>query len=194
MVLIGSEVGLVAQNTLPGDTLYPVKTKINEKIESLVAVGPKSDAEVYVKQIDRKLKEAGKLSDSGKLTTDTSKLIKDQFAEKVLATKNELDKLSQSGDEETAKSISVDLKKLINEGLKSLKQNPTDEKQDLSAFIKEESEIGYGDMIDEENIDYLEEKQDQHHPQEKIIKTKKQTQSNDDDFSSISDDGAEIEE
>ena len=54
----GGTTGIVAEKSLPGDVLYPVKIHINENFESAVAFTAKSDAEVSVKHAAKRLAEA----------------------------------------------------------------------------------------------------------------------------------------
>jgi hypothetical protein len=53
----GGATGVVAEKSLPGDVLYPVKIHINENFESAIAFTAKSDAEVSVKQAARRLRQ-----------------------------------------------------------------------------------------------------------------------------------------
>ncbi len=107
LVLGTSSVSAAARNSLPGDVLYPIKIHMNEKIESLLAVGAKSDAEVHLKQINRRLLEAEKLAKENKLTPKRKDQLKNNFNIKVTAMKGDLDKLSNKGDADVANSIKV---------------------------------------------------------------------------------------
>lgn len=65
-------------NTLPGDLLYGVKTKVVEKIPSLLAVSPESKAKYNTKKIEKRVEEFEKLAEKGRLTKEhTEKLEKD---------------------------------------------------------------------------------------------------------------------
>lgn len=57
----GGTVSAFAEDTLPGDTLYGVKTQVNEKIAGALAVTPTAKAEHETKLVVRRLKEVEKV-------------------------------------------------------------------------------------------------------------------------------------
>jgi len=59
-----------ADKALPGDTLYPLKTSVNEKVLGWFATSPDSRAEWQLSLADRRLQEIQKLSVSEKMTPD----------------------------------------------------------------------------------------------------------------------------
>jgi hypothetical protein len=54
----------LAEKAFPGDSLYPVKTKINEQVLGLFARSPQSRAELQIKLAERRLSEVEYLSQS----------------------------------------------------------------------------------------------------------------------------------
>jgi Domain of unknown function (DUF5667) len=63
-------VPLVAERTVPGDTLYLVKTGINETIRTQFATSPYAKVQLETKFIERRLAEARLLAEEGKLTVE----------------------------------------------------------------------------------------------------------------------------
>ncbi len=61
---------LWAERTLPGDVLYPVKVKVNEEVWSSLARTPYEKVEWEGERLERRLSEARKLADSGRLTPE----------------------------------------------------------------------------------------------------------------------------
>lgn len=59
-----------ADKALPGDTLYPLKTSVNEKVLGWFATSPESRAEWQLSLADRRLQEMQELSKSEKITAD----------------------------------------------------------------------------------------------------------------------------
>lgn len=62
MCLIGGSVSLAAEQALPGDTLYSVKTNFNEGIQSLVVFSPQARAKLNSDLVGRRLGEARQLA------------------------------------------------------------------------------------------------------------------------------------
>lgn len=60
-LLMGGSVSFAAENTVPGDILYPVKVNVNETVRGAFAVTPKAKAEWEVHLVERRLNEVEKL-------------------------------------------------------------------------------------------------------------------------------------
>ena len=69
-----------AENSLPGDTLYPVKINVNEKIEGSLATSPQAKVQLDAVIANRRLVEAEKLASEGKLTTENGATVQTQLA------------------------------------------------------------------------------------------------------------------
>lgn len=111
----GGTTSILAQNSLPGDLLYPIKINVNEKVESLVTLSAKSDAEVSLKQAERRLKEAETLSSLGKLNPKTNEQIKNNFSNEVNSLNKHLNDLEKEGDKKTASEIRDELENEISD-------------------------------------------------------------------------------
>lgn len=61
-------VPIAAEQTVPGDVLYPVKVRFNEEVRSSLAVTPYQQIEWETKRVERRLAEARLLATEGKLT------------------------------------------------------------------------------------------------------------------------------
>lgn len=61
-LLMGGSVSFAAENTVPGDALFPVKVYVNENVRSVIAVTPKAKAEWDVRLVERRLEEVEKLA------------------------------------------------------------------------------------------------------------------------------------
>jgi cytochrome b involved in lipid metabolism len=111
----GGATGVVAEKSLPGDVLYPVKIHINENFESAIAFTAKSDAEVSVKQAARRLAEAEQLKDKGKLSSEQSVELKDAFNTEVKSVKENVAKVRSKGDTKSADEIDSKFESNIKE-------------------------------------------------------------------------------
>lgn len=105
LILLSGGTSFVAQDSVPGDLLYPVKIHVNENVESLIALGDKQDAIVDVKQATRRLEEAQKLITDGKFTPEINTEIKNSFEDKVSNMGLHLRKLTGKGDSQFISEI-----------------------------------------------------------------------------------------
>lgn len=67
----GGGVSLAANNSLPGDFLYPVKVGFNEKVEGAFQVGDQSQAEWEVRLASVRLDEAAELAQQHRIDAET---------------------------------------------------------------------------------------------------------------------------
>ncbi|MEX1027825.1 MAG: DUF5667 domain-containing protein [Candidatus Paceibacterota bacterium] len=70
LVLSGS-VSVAAQQALPGDTLYPIKTNVNEEVADWFSVSATADANRAAMLAERRLEEAEQLAVQGRLEATT---------------------------------------------------------------------------------------------------------------------------
>lgn len=68
-----------AQNSLPGDALYPIKLSINEKVETLLAPDNAAKVAVQVRLAERRVDEAQTLSAQGRLDAATADTLSANF-------------------------------------------------------------------------------------------------------------------
>jgi cytochrome b involved in lipid metabolism len=116
LLISGAGTSYYAQNSLPGDVLYGVKTGVNENVESLFAISPEARAQVDLKQVSTRLDEAEKLSVAGNLTEVQSQAIQANFSKKVESLNKNLDKVKQKGDsKKIAEKVSQDFDREIDE-------------------------------------------------------------------------------
>ena len=112
-LVMGGSVSFAAENTLPGDTLYPVKVYVNENARVAVAFTDKSKAELAVELANRRLEEAGKLAVRGTLDANTEATVATNVENRVKDARERLATL-KSHDEEAASEIDVDLNSVLN--------------------------------------------------------------------------------
>lgn len=67
----------VAEYTVPGDMLYPVKVKINEEVRSTLARTPYEKVEWEAQRIERRISEARVLAKAGLLTPEVEEAVAD---------------------------------------------------------------------------------------------------------------------
>jgi hypothetical protein len=86
-----------ASGSLPGQTLYPIKVGINERVESLLAVTPEASAEVSLKHALTRLDEAEQLAQTGALDASTNATVRARIADDVSRANRQIDSLSSKG-------------------------------------------------------------------------------------------------
>ncbi len=78
--LLGGGTSYAAQGALPGDTLYPVKTHVNEPVQEALAFSTQAKADVEANIAEERLSEAEKLAQRGTLSTTTAAQLAADFA------------------------------------------------------------------------------------------------------------------
>lgn len=80
VLLSGGGISLAAEGTMPGDTLYPMKIEINERIRDWAAITSEADVEWETRRAERRLEEVEKLAAEGRLDAKTSADIENRLA------------------------------------------------------------------------------------------------------------------
>ncbi|OGI87782.1 hypothetical protein A2995_00695 [Candidatus Nomurabacteria bacterium RIFCSPLOWO2_01_FULL_33_24] len=91
-LLTGGSFSYAAEQSLPGDALYPIKVEINEEIRGIFISGSKEKAIWEIERTERRLQEAAELVLKDKMTSSASEKIN-----------NQLDKHADKIDKETKK-------------------------------------------------------------------------------------------
>lgn len=68
-----------AENSLPGDFLYPVKTGVNERVARAFSATPAAKARLAAAIAERRLAEADALARAGRLDEKTAELLREDF-------------------------------------------------------------------------------------------------------------------
>ena len=66
-VLVGGTTTFAAQNSLPGDTLYPIKISVNENVRAAFAIGADAEADLQTELLEERVNEAKRLAAENKL-------------------------------------------------------------------------------------------------------------------------------
>lgn len=106
LVLGGSTVA-AAENTLPGDTLYPIKIHVNEQVRDAIEISAEKQAEWDLKKAERRLLEAQKLAQQGKLNAAVRSDIESRITENI-------DRVNKAkGDAENKQILAITLGSLL---------------------------------------------------------------------------------
>ncbi len=98
-----------AQNSLPGDVLYPVKINVNEKVEGWLAMSDTAKANLESDLAAKRLEEAEELASEAKLDVDTRTQLEENFQEHADHAEDLIVKLSDV-DARAAADIAANLK------------------------------------------------------------------------------------
>ncbi|KKT86828.1 MAG: hypothetical protein UW86_C0019G0009 [Microgenomates group bacterium GW2011_GWA1_Microgenomates_45_10] len=113
LIALGGGVSFAAEQTLPGDTLYPVKLNVNEKIRTLTALDAETRAHWEAKMAERRLDEAEELAAEGKLNAEARAQIEANFkahADRVQARIKEFEDKDSDVAAEVASNFETSLK------------------------------------------------------------------------------------
>ncbi len=93
-----------ANNSLPGDVLYPVK-RFGETVQSVAAIGTKAKAKVSTEHAISRLEEAAELASRGGLTEDKVLELEDDFKKHFDKIEKNIEELKNEGDEDNAEKL-----------------------------------------------------------------------------------------
>lgn len=95
-------VPFIAEHTLPGDVLYPVKIQFNEELRSSLAISPYAKVAWETERLERRISEARLLASEGKLTSETETQVAEAVKTHSDAAQREIDTLRQSDSDGAA--------------------------------------------------------------------------------------------
>ena len=98
---------IAAEQSLPGDLLYPVKININEQVRGFTAVTPEAKAKFALEITDRRLKEVAILSSQGRLNAETGAIIQGELLKQAGQIKNQVASLVSTNNIQAAQEISL---------------------------------------------------------------------------------------
>lgn len=79
VLVFGSGVSFAAENALPGDALYTVKTGVNEPLRVVLATNAEAKANVQIELAERRIEEATVLAVEGRLDESTQEELASRF-------------------------------------------------------------------------------------------------------------------
>ena len=98
VLVVGLSTAYTAQNALPGEALYAIKTRINEPIQGALAISNVSQVAWSSQLVDRRLSEAESLAQAGQLTPVNQMILQNAFQDATQNFDDRLSQLSQSSD------------------------------------------------------------------------------------------------
>lgn len=147
-----------AQDSIPGELLYPVKIQINERVERVLARSTENKARVAVKQAVTRLEETKKLLEQGKIDSKSEKTIYKGFVHNSNDVEKNIAKLRKEGRFDIAVKISSDFESKIDsedqnigQALENAPKQIKDEMTATRVYIRKSIDISASGRIDLEN-------------------------------------------
>ncbi|OHA83679.1 MAG: hypothetical protein A2408_02505 [Candidatus Yonathbacteria bacterium RIFOXYC1_FULL_52_10] len=109
VLLIGGGTTIAAEQTLPGDTLYPMKVEVNEQVRSAFAVSSEAQAKWDTRRTERRLEEAEQLMLQARLTAEAQTKIETQLEENFQSFDEQQTKLKAKNKHAVAAEAGADL-------------------------------------------------------------------------------------
>lgn len=112
-LLLGGGLSLAAGPSLPGDTLYPMKVSITERVQSFLTLSDDAKNQLQVKFAERRLSEAEQLSAKARLEAKAFAKLEDRFQAHVGRTNQRIAELETEGDFQAAAQLSSKLEAVL---------------------------------------------------------------------------------
>lgn len=119
-VLGGIGISVVAQNALPGESLYPIKTGVNERVLALALFSDQAKAEYDINLAQLRLEEFETIDAQNKLTDKSSREVKTLLSDHLSDIKNRIINLKNRENARIAAELSAKLEVLLKEHAKTL--------------------------------------------------------------------------
>lgn len=107
-LLLSGSVSYAAEGSLPGDTLYPIKTEVNEKVRGALAISDESEANLQAKLAVRRLDEAARLAEDNRLSDDVIVELEGRFEDHAHRSKDHIARLEAISKFEAAAKANSD--------------------------------------------------------------------------------------
>lgn len=99
-VLMMVIVPALAEDALPGDTLYPIKVRFNEEVRGAMNSSPYAKIEWETERMERRLAEAQVLAEAGRLTPEAEAEVADAIKQHSEAAKSNIEVIRASDNDE----------------------------------------------------------------------------------------------
>ena len=98
LLLSGGGVSYAAEQALPGDTLYPIKVRVNEEIREWASLSSEAKANWEGRRAERRLEEVERLALSGNLTEELEKRLEERFETHIEKINEKIAEFEEAGN------------------------------------------------------------------------------------------------
>lgn len=109
LVAVSGTTAVVAESSLPGDMLYPMKVTVNENVRAGLTWTSQGRAEWDVRRVERRLEEIEERIRESALTPEMSDSADMYFRSHIEAAKRKIDSLRKSGNVTASAEVSTEL-------------------------------------------------------------------------------------
>lgn len=102
LLLVGGGTAFAAEQSLPNESLYPVKIQVNERVRAALALNAEADAKWETRVAERRLEEVEKLAIQNKLDAKTRAEIEARFDAQAKLVNEKIANLKTAGKTEAA--------------------------------------------------------------------------------------------
>ena len=113
IITLSGGISAGANNSLPGDLLYPVKVSINERVKAAVAVSSESEADLALKLMDERLQETEQLATKSDLKAELVAQVDERFTVQADKLKDLIGKFEAEGKTEVVAKLTANLSALL---------------------------------------------------------------------------------
>lgn len=126
----------VAQASYPGEVLYPIKVGVNENVGTIIAVDPKTKAEMQAEIFAERLEEVDQLLATGALTNANAEKIRGEIADQFDEAFGLITELEKQGDLAKASVARAIMQNAIDYHMRQDEEASQRLSRDLSVYSK----------------------------------------------------------
>ncbi|HEX5774940.1 MAG TPA: DUF5667 domain-containing protein, partial [Candidatus Paceibacterota bacterium] len=115
LLISGGGVTMAAERAVPGETLYAIKTQVNEKVGAAWVNTSEERARYSARLAERRVDEAIVLADEGKLDADTAAYLEEKVVLHIESSVSAVAALESEGEVAAALSVRTDLEEHLTE-------------------------------------------------------------------------------
>lgn len=106
-LVFGGSTTWAAEQSLPGDVLYPVKVNVNERVVTALAIGEEAKANAEVKLAEKRLVEIEELSVRGQLDAEVKEELEAAFEEHASKVEDRIQKFEEKENFKAAADVAA---------------------------------------------------------------------------------------
>ncbi|MEK7644455.1 MAG: DUF5667 domain-containing protein [Patescibacteria group bacterium] len=134
---IMSGTAYAAEESLPGDILYPIKINVNEKIRTAITLNSESRVAWEVKKTERRLEEMEKIAARGNFDQKEQEKLEVNLSAQANLTRRRIESLEKTENEGKIERFSADLEKSLKKSRRLIEEI---ENQTIRIEVKTETE------------------------------------------------------
>jgi hypothetical protein len=114
VLLLGGGTSAVAETSLPGDLLYPIKVSVNENVRSILAISADAQARWDARRAEKRIEEVEKLIEENKMDDERALEVEARLDAQIKKFENGIIKLSEKKRHSSAAEINSNFGASLN--------------------------------------------------------------------------------